>query len=228
MRYLALVCDYDGSLASEGKVDGAILAALERVLASGRKLILVTGRQLPDLLDVFPEIGVFEWIVAENGALLYQTSSRQEKLLADPPAEQFIGVLRDRGVEPLSVGRVIVSTQHPQETVVLEVIRDLRLDLQIIFNKGSVMVLPSGVDKGSGLQSALSELCLSPHNVVGIGDAENDLAFLRLCGCSVAVANALPMLKEQVDMVTIKEYGAGAAELVEKLVGNDLQDCERR
>ncbi len=57
------------------------------------------------------------------------------------------------------------------------------------------MVLPAGVNKASGLAAALARLQLSPLNVVGIGDAENDHAFLRACGCAVAVANALLMVK---------------------------------
>ena len=73
----------------------------------------------------------------------------------------------------------IVATWEPHETVVLEAIHELGLELQIIFNKGAVMVLPSGVNKATGLAAALEELRLSAHNVVGIGDAENDHAFLR-------------------------------------------------
>ena len=76
------------------------------------------------------------------------------------------------------------------------------LELQVIFNKGAVMVLPAGVNKATGLARALERSGLSPHNAVGIGDAENDHALLRLCGCGVAVANALPRLKEAADIVT--------------------------
>jgi HAD superfamily hydrolase (TIGR01484 family) len=86
------------------------------------------------------------------------------------------------------VGEVIVATFEPHEKTVLEVIRDLGLELQVIFNKGSVMVLPPGVNKASGLEAALREMGASPHNTVGVGDAENDHAFLRLCEVSVAVA----------------------------------------
>jgi hydroxymethylpyrimidine pyrophosphatase-like HAD family hydrolase len=49
--------------------------------------------------------------------------------------------------------------------------------MQVIFNKGAVMILPTGINKATGLAAALSDLKLSPHNVVGIGDAENDHAF---------------------------------------------------
>jgi hydroxymethylpyrimidine pyrophosphatase-like HAD family hydrolase len=129
MRYLVLASDYDGTLATDGVVDEETVAALERLVASGRKLLLVTGRELDDLLDVFPQIHLSELVVAENGALLYWPASREEKLLAKPPPAAFVEALRKRGVGPISVGRVIVATWHPHETTVLEVIRDLGLEL---------------------------------------------------------------------------------------------------
>ncbi|MBW4576027.1 MAG: Cof-type HAD-IIB family hydrolase [Aphanothece sp. CMT-3BRIN-NPC111] len=222
MRYLALATDYDGTLASEGRVLEETIAALERLRQSGRKLILVTGRELDDLLRVFPEIELFDMVVAENGALLYRPDTREEKPLTSSPPEEFVKALRDRGVDPLSVGRVIVATWHPHETTVLEAIRDLGLELQVILNKDAVMVLPSGVNKASGLSAALSELGLSPHNTVGIGDAENDQALLSLCECGVAVANALPMLKECADFVTKGARGAGVVELIDQLIASEI------
>ncbi|HEV8714846.1 MAG TPA: HAD-IIB family hydrolase [Candidatus Binatia bacterium] len=226
MRYLALACDYDETLATHGRVDEGTVEALQRVLASGRKLILVTGRQLEDLLAIFPQINLFERVVAENGTLLYRPASREEKVLAAPPPKEFLWALRDRGVWPFSAGRVIVATHHPHENEVLDAIRQLGLELQVIFNKGSVMVLPSGVNKATGLTQALQELGLSPHNVVGIGDAENDHAFLRSCEASAAVANALPMLKEEADYVTQGEGSAGVIELIKQLVKDDLGTWE--
>jgi len=226
MRYLALACDYDGTLAHDGRVSEETLAALERVLNSGRKLILVTGRELEDLQQIFSRLDLFERVVAENGALLYLPATREERLLGERPPEEFVKVLQRRGVGPISVGRVIVATWHPHENTVLEVIRDLGLELQVIFNKGAVMVLPSGVNKATGLSAALSELGLSPHNVVGVGDAENDHAFLSLCECAVAVANALPMLKERADLVTRADHGGGVTELIDQLLASDLSELE--
>jgi hydroxymethylpyrimidine pyrophosphatase-like HAD family hydrolase len=222
MRFHALACDYDGTLAAHGRVDEDTLAALQRFLASGRKLILVTGRELPDLKSTFPRLDLFEWVVAENGALLYRPGTHEEKALAGPPPESFFDALRARGVPPVSVGRAIVATCEPHQQAVLDAIRDLGLELHVIFNKGSVMVLPSGVNKATGLAAALKGLGLSPHNVVGVGDAENDHAFLKLCACSVAVANALPMVKQTADWVTRGEDGAGVRELIDELVADDL------
>ncbi|MEH1923509.1 HAD family hydrolase [Nostoc sp.] len=224
MRYSVLATDYDGTLATDNHVNKNTLAALSRLRISGYKLILVTGRQLDELLQVFTQVDLFDYVVAENGALLYSPTSRKEKLLGSQPSPEFIKALRDRQVKPLSVGRVIVATWHPQETIVLETIRHLGLELQVILNKGAVMVLPSGINKATGLAAALEEIQLSPQNAVGIGDAENDHDFLSVCGYSVAVANALPTLKERVDFVTNGSRGDGVIELIEKLINSDLAE----
>jgi hypothetical protein len=117
------------------------------------------------------------------------------------------------------VGRVIVATWEPHQSAVRETIKKLGLDLQLSFNKGAIMVLPSGIDKASGLGAALDELRVPAGEAVGIGDAENDRSFLDLCGYSVAVANALPELKERVDYQTKAEHGAGVVEVIERLLG---------
>lgn len=226
MRYLALACDYDGTLAAGGRVAAETLAAVERLLASGRKLILVTGRELEDLLRVFPQVTLCERVVAENGAILYRPATQEIVLLESLPPVEFLHMLQARGVAPLSAGHVIVATWQPYENVVLDVIRDLGLELQVIFNKGAVMVLPAGVNKATGLRAALQEMRLSAHNVVGVGDAENDQAFLGLCECAVAVAGALRTVKERADIVTQSDNGVGVVEIIDELVGHDCRTYE--
>lgn len=225
MRYHVLACDYDGTIAHHGRVDETTLAGLENLRKSGRRLVLVTGRQLPDLLQVFPRPDLFDWIVAENGGLLYRPETREESVLGEAPPEPFLARLREVGV-PISAGRSIAATWVPHEKEVLEAIHDLGLELQVIFNKGAVMVLPSGVNKATGLKAALTGLGLSPHNAAGIGDAENDHAFLTLCELGAAVANALPALKERADYVTQSDHGAGVLELIGMLLESDLSSLE--
>src|SRR5437867_1343609 len=228
MRYHALACDYDGTIAWDGEVSEDTILALQEVRKSGSKLILVTGRDLDDLIKVFPRIDVFDRVVAENGALLCRPATREERPLAQRPPDEFWQQLIKRGAERVSVGRVIVATWRPHETTAVELIRDLGLELQIIFNKGAVMILPSGVNKATGLKVALTELGLSSHNVVGVGDAENDHAFLALCECSVAVENALDTLKDRVDWVTAEGHGDGTTELIQALIATDLEHLENR
>jgi HAD superfamily hydrolase (TIGR01484 family) len=222
MRFLALASDYDGTLAHHGVVTPATLEAIRRLKASGRKFILVTGRVLPELREVFPECDLCDLIVAENGALLYEPHTRTETLLAQAPPKKFAEELRARGAKPLAEGRVIVATWKPHEMVVFQTIRDLGLELQVIFNKGAVMILPSGINKATGLLAALKVLGLSSHNAVGVGDAENDHALLRLCEAGVAVRNALASLKEDADLVTAGDHGHGVEELIDHLLRDDL------
>lgn len=228
MRYHALASDYDGTLATHGRIGDDVRAGLERLRATGRKIILVTGRRIEDLQSVCPDLSTFDLVVAENGAVLYWPATGEVRPLAEPPPPLFAEALQKRGVPDIARGHVIVATWQPHETTVLDVIRELGLEMQVIFNKGAVMILPSGVNKGTGLRAALEVLRLSPHNVVGVGDAENDHALLSACECGVAVANALPMLKERADLVTEEDHGAGVLEIAQRMIANDLVEISGR
>ena len=94
MRFRVVAADYDGTLANDGRVDKRTVETLVRVRASGRKVILITGRELDSLQSVFPELGLFDLIAAENGALLYYPSTGEEKLLGSTPPATFVEMLR--------------------------------------------------------------------------------------------------------------------------------------
>jgi hydroxymethylpyrimidine pyrophosphatase-like HAD family hydrolase len=222
MRFIALASDYDNTLATNGRIDADTLKALERLRNSGRQVILVTGRDIDDLCDTCDRLDLFSRVVAENGGVLYRPATRQRRLLAPAPPAQFVQALRARGVTHLGVSATLVATVKPHEKEALEVIRDLGFDLHVVFNGDAVMILCAGVTKASGLAAALEDLVLSPHNVVGIGDAANDHPLLDYCEFSVAVANAIPMLKAHADFVTSGERGQGVAEVIEEWVTDDL------
>ena len=213
MNFVALATDYDGTLATEGRLDASSLIELKRLKAANKRLILITGRQMPDLKTVCDALALFDRVIAENGAVMYVPETQEYRLLGPRPPEPLLRLLRERGVSPLSVGDCIIATWTPHEQEILSAIRELNLDWQLIFNKGAVMCLPPGVNKASGLVAALESLNLSPHNVIGAGDAENDIAFLSDCGCSVAVANALEPVKAMADITMPLPRGAGVARL---------------
>ncbi len=223
MRYHILATDYDGTIAAHGRVDESTIEALKKLKQSSRKIILVTGRELEDLEKVFPEYGMFDLVVAENGALIYDPQTRNEKLLGERPPDTFIQELVHQGVGPISVGRIIVATWEPHQLTVLEAIKNAGLEHQVIFNKGAVMVLPPGINKARGLEAALNDLKVSFHNVVAVGDAENDNAMLQVAECSAAVANALPAVKDLAAIVTGKDHGAGVEQLIYDLIETDLE-----
>lgn len=228
MRYLALACDFDGTLARRGVIAAETLAALERLRDTGRRVVLVTGRLLRDLLAILPRADIFDRIVAENGAVLYRPTGREERVLGEAPPPSFVDRLRAKGVEPLSVGRAILATSAAHAHAALDAIRESGLELRLVFNEDALMVLPAELGKGRGLQIALRELGMSPHEVVGIGNAENDHAFLALCECCAAVADAAPSLRERADIVMAGANGAGVVELVNRIVDDDLVHAEPR
>lgn len=223
MNVLILATDYDGTLAEDGVVSNSAIKAIEALKRSGRSAVLVTGRELPQLLEIFDRADLFDWIVAENGSLIYRPSNGQKRALADPPPQEFIRELERRGVGPISVGEAIVATWRPHEKTVLDVITELNLNRQVVYNKDAVMILPTGLDKATGLEAILGEMGQSWKSVVGIGDAENDLAFLSRCQHSVAVSNALDSLKREVDFTTKAERGDGVIELIEEILVDDLR-----
>ena len=216
MRYLALATDYDGTIAHDGAVDEPTLDALRRLKASGVKLILVTGRELSGMFDVLPDhIELFDLMVLENGALIYNPATKKTRLLAPAPPGPLVERLRRENI-PISVGHSVVSTYEPHGHAVFDAVRDLELEWHVIFNKGAVMCLPAGVTKATGLVPALDELGLTLDQTVAIGDAENDHAMLQQCGLAVAVDNALDGVKADADWVTAGQRGAGAIELIDR------------
>ena len=227
MHLAAFAFDYDGTLARQGLVEDSTLEALRRLKAGGPRLLLISGRTLPDLQRAFPQYDLFDVLIAENGAVLSRPSQHEECSLAAAPPPQLLAALRRRQVQPLSVGRSIIATWQPNESQVLDAIRECGLEWQIIFNKGAVMCLPPGINKASGLRAALDVLELSSLNVLGVGDAENDFAMLAACGYRAAVANAVDAIKASADIVTAGEHGAGVVELIERFLTNPADGLTR-
>ena len=212
-RFQALAFDYDGTLTEQGRPSPQMLAALRRVRDSGRRLVLVTGRILAELRAVFPEVDVeFDAIVAENGAVLADADGVRD--LAPPIEPHLAQALAHRDI-PCRVGRVVVACDHAYAAAVHDELDRLGIDGQLVRNRGALMVVPSGVTKGTGLLEALGELRISHHSTLAAGDAENDLPLLETAEVGVAVANAVDGLKRRADLVLDEPDGAGVTALLE-------------
>jgi hydroxymethylpyrimidine pyrophosphatase-like HAD family hydrolase len=213
-RYFkAVAIDFDGTLAEGGPPAAAVLAAVRSAREMGLRLLLVTGRTLTDLWQVFPDVDQhFDLTVAENGAIL--RAAEGHRRLARPVDPELAKALQNRGI-PVQPGEVILACDAVHDAEVFEEIRRLDLDCQLIRNRAALMVVPAGVTKASGLGAGLRELGLSARSAIAIGDAENDLALLEACELGVAVANAVPVVKQRADMVLDRADGPGVAEFLE-------------
>jgi hydroxymethylpyrimidine pyrophosphatase-like HAD family hydrolase len=222
MRFFALAAGFDGTLARNGRYDERCIEALKALATTGRKLILVTARELRELLEVFPEARLFDFIVAENGAVMHRSATRESEILAQAPSEILLQELGRRRIAPLFVGSSIIRTSASNEREVRSAIEKLHLDCQLVHNDHSLIILPAGVNKASGVKEALRQLGLSAHNLAVIGDAQNDLTLFQLAEHAVAVENAHPLLKQCADRTTRGAYCEGFLELCRDLMDGDL------
>lgn len=211
LPWRALAADYDGTLADRGRIDDDTAEALRRWRASGRRLILVTGRRWEELRQICAHVDLFDRVVAENGALLGRPETGELRPLAGPVPPALRTAIEALDITPLAFGHAIIAFREPAEAAVRAVLDSLGLDYRISANKRERMALPAGIDKGSGLRAAIDELALRFEDLAGVGDAENDLPFLGRCGRSLAVANALPGVKQAVDEILADERGQGVA-----------------
>jgi hydroxymethylpyrimidine pyrophosphatase-like HAD family hydrolase len=219
--YSAIACDADGTLTWRHRLSIRMAGALVRWREAGGRLILVTGEMRDDLLH-FARTGLFDRIVGENGGILLSPPEWRAKPLAKSPPRELVNALR-RHIHPLHVGRVIVSTEHPQEETLKSTIRRLELDYQLEFNVKNVMALPAGVTKTSGLHTALKDMGIPASRVVAIGNGENDACILRASGLGVAVANAKPEVKRAADWIATGRGPDGVMEVIRRLLKTSRQ-----
>lgn len=204
--------DLDGTLVHGAAPSADVLEALESARADGLSLILVTGRIDDEMQAEFPRLtDHFDAVVTENGGVLQIDGV--SRTLAPPVEPALAGALAAHGVQIRS-GRVLLAGSAADTDLVLAEVTRLGLDCQLLRNRGELMVLPSGVSKGTGLVAALDELGLSVHNTLALGDAENDLALLEAAEVGVAVANAVPSLKQHADLILDGVDGEAVAEFL--------------
>lgn len=201
MKFGVLALDYDGTIARDGALDPDVRAAIMEARARGIIAILVTGRIFSDLKLAAGSLEFVDAVVAENGAVL-EFPNGHSRLIGQLPPQVFLDELRRLGIE-FRTGQCIVDTDAGSAEKILEVIKRLELPLVLLFNHGQLMVLPQAISKGTGLREALNALRLSPHNAIGLGDAENDHDLLEACEVGVAVSWGSPALQKNADEVLV-------------------------
>ncbi len=222
MRHRVLACDYDGTLATQGVCSAETVEALRRVAAAGLRLVLVTGRTEEELAEVFDPGTLFEALVLENGAVVLDVKNGEERLLAPRVPAGLVAELQRTAVTPLFVGKVLCSTAWSQEPKLSAAIARLGVDRQVVRNRDSAMVMPPGISKRTGIETALRAMGELPSATVAVGDGENDVPLFAVAGVSVAVANAVDILKARADVVLSEPNGKGIQLLAAALVAGNL------
>jgi hypothetical protein len=211
--FKALACDYDGTLASEDRLGPDALAALAKAREAGLRLILVTGRTFFELTRVCERLDLFDGVVAENGGVLYVPATAMIRALALPPPSRFLAELDRRGVG-YQLGRVVVGMARSEEAAVRAALAEAGVQLELVPNRAALMVLPAGISKGAGVRQMLPALGLSFHDVLALGDGENDLDLFDACGWAGCPGSAVPELMRRADWTFPGEDGAAIARAI--------------
>lgn len=208
-----LALDLDGTIQSGSRpIDPEVSRYLRLVKRSGIRLVLVTGRSLPELRRL-ADTTLFDAVVAENGAILLVGGSQ---VILAPSGWNSV---RKRLLGRFRAGKeqVIISLSRRREK---DVRQYLGTSARLEFNKDRLMIMPAKVDKGSGLLAALTMLNALDGRLMCIGDGENDLAMFRIADLKVAVGDSSAALKRGADFVTRQNNGKGAIEAIRTFIGN--------
>ncbi|MGD1911802.1 MAG: HAD family hydrolase [Rivularia sp. (in: cyanobacteria)] len=212
-QFKMLATDYDGTIATRGKIPDNVEKALLQAKENGFLIAIVTGRGFDDLLRVCPQVKIFDLIITENGALLYFPNQDKIELLASKPPIEFIAQLMHHSI-PFHQNTILATVRRRFVEKVNALIDEFQFPLHIICHKDYGLILPTGINKAKGLEKALLHLNITKNQVIAVGDAENDLDFFDFCGFKVAVGNAEDAVKAKADWIAIKEEGEGMVEFI--------------
>jgi phosphoglycolate phosphatase (TIGR01487 family) len=199
-----------------------LIGAMQEAARRGLTIIVVSGRMLDFLIRLSQRLKVFDALVAENGAVIYLSRSMTKTALGELESARIRNALKNLEGQ-LEVGEVIVATKRWNEARVRGELEKAGVVAHIEYNRESLMVLPAGVDKGSGVLEAVRLMGLTGHGLACIGDAENDIPMLRVADFSAAVANAVDEAKRVADMVCRRSYGDGVVEFIETILAHRLE-----
>ena len=77
------------------------------------------------------------------------------------------------------------------------------LPLSLSFGEETALeITAKNVDKGNGLSALAKYLGINMSQIIGIGDADNDISFLKIVGLPIAMGNANDKVKELCKVIT--------------------------
>lgn len=213
----ALACDFDGTLASSERIGSYVRQTLERARAADLRLILVTGCTFFELTRAWDFLELFDGVVAENGAVVYYPRLAMIRDQGPPAPGRLLAELDERGIG-YRAGRVIVGAARAQENGVREALVAAGVTRELVYDRGALVLLPSGVSKGSGVHHVLRFLGLSPHDVLAIGVAASDFALFDACGFGACSGDSVEAVRERADWIFPETHADGVATAIANLV----------
>lgn len=209
--------DLDGTLTKGG--EDRITTELRSMLAQFKKtgwlLILATGRDKKYLESRDDLRSLFDGWVCEAGASIYVISTNEYKILVNDRWLQFINEIKKLECVILKENTVNLLSRECIEKVD-EVASKLGVEYKVLNNKGALLLLPSDIDKSTGLRELLRLLDFQGF-LVAVGDSEIDIEMLKNADFKASPSNADQAVREIVDYLSSRENGEGVIDILENL-----------
>ena len=217
----ALALDIDGTITNKNRI-GCISAidTIYKVENIGIPVIIATGNVLcfTNALSTF--LGTSGGVVAENGGVIELNNSRNVLGNFEICLDAYNHLKSELPVEKvknshLRISEIAITRKFPVQTI-KEILEGF--DVRVYDSKFAIHITDPSINKGSSVLKIADSIGVKSHEILGIGDSENDIEFLQAVGTKVAVLNADIELKEIADYVTHHPHGDGVTEAVEKFI----------
>ncbi|MGW1749019.1 HAD family hydrolase [Streptomyces sp. NPDC002092] len=233
--------DVDGVLESDlfgvAAPSPAGMLALRGLRAHGYRVLLATGRPVPEVRDRCRAYGL-PGGVAEYGAVAYETErDRSTQLVTGHHRAALAGLLS--GLPSVTVdpqyrwclrayrGRGTERTALDTRTVREVISRPEAGGFAAVQGEAQTDFVPTGVDKATGL-TALLELLRAPPGtrpVLAVADSATDIPLLQRARYGFAPGHAAPAVRAAGLPVLRRPYQAGLADAVGRLLGHSPGCC---
>jgi hydroxymethylpyrimidine pyrophosphatase-like HAD family hydrolase len=215
-RIRLVLSDYDRTFTDETlRVAPGLAETIGRLRDKGVLFSVVSGRKFSFMMDFYRSMnGLVDSFIAENGCIGYARGSRQ--VICETVHRDDLLQTLDRKAVPYDAGDVVISVHRKYLPAVEQVLEGYPA-YHVIKNVDSLMLLPHGASKATGIRWLMDMYCVDTNEMACIGDAENDIDMRALCSVMGAVANALPAVKKESDYVCRDSFGAGLREFLEHI-----------
>jgi phosphoglycolate phosphatase (TIGR01487 family) len=216
--------DIDGTLTDNGgalNLEAAfILKWLEKL---GYRIIFVTGRSAWESLALTTFLGTTKITVGENGGVV-ATSPNNMILLADVSyslmaydyLSKKINNIKQKIVFP-RLTEVVLQRNFDKEKG-KKILNRSGLPVNLHDSKYGYHLNYIGINKATGLKTALKHLNLKISEIVSIGDSEIDVPMFKACGYSIALGNSSTSVKEKANFFVQSKMGEGLIEAIQHVV----------
>lgn len=209
LRRIGLVAtDVDGTLTRGGKLDPAVLAAIERLTSAGIVVWPVSGRPAGEVQGLVRYVPGVSRGLAENGLLEIvpdvaprwlgrPTDKARLRAAGERLNEAFAAGLRVTGDDYCRLGDMAFEREGRDEAELLRLRGHAEeLGVHLVWSNVHVHLAEAVPDKGLALVQLLRERGVDPLQVVTIGDAPNDagLFIAGRFGLTVGTADVLRQL----------------------------------